>query len=193
MLDAALLTFANYGFKGATTKEIARKAKVNEVTVFRLFKSKRALFAAVISERSPVIPIQEAIDLEPKTTVEEMLRNNVRIVLSTLRKNKELYLVMMSDAWRQPKTRNLAYEASIKRGIGLVATMMARLMDAGKIRRTDPEIAARALMGTVQFYFLTTDMLGDGVPKSEEEERMIRGLVSIFLDGMKAGQGGVQE
>ena len=190
ILDAALQTFANQGFKGATTKEMARRAKVNEVTIFRLFKSKKALFAAVVTERSPVIPIVQSVSMEPRTSLEEMLRGNVRTVLSTLRKNKDLYMVMVGDAWRQPKLRSVAYEASVKRGITLVATMLQGLMDAGRVRRMDPEIAARALMGTVQFYFLTTDLMGDGAPKPEEEDRVIRGLVSIFLDGMKPGQGG---
>ena len=190
ILDAALRSFARHGFTGATTKDIARKAKVNEVTLFRLFKSKKALFAAVLSDRSPVVPIQETVAVEPTTTVEEMLRNNVRIVLRTLRENKDLYFVMMSDAWRQSKTRNQAYEATIKRGIDLVSAMMSRLMDAGKLRRTDPEIAARVLMGAVQFYFLTTDMLGDSMSKPGEEDRMIRGLVSTFLEGMRVSQEG---
>ncbi len=190
ILDAALQAFANYGFKGTTTKEIARRAKVNEVTVFRLFRSKRALFSAVVSERSPLIPIRESVEFEPKTTLEVMLQNNVRIVLRTLRQNKDLYLVMMGDAWRQPKTRNMAYEASIKQGIGMVASMMSGLMDAGTMRRMDPEVAARTLMGAVQFYFLTTDMLGGGAARPEDEERMISGLVSIFLDGVRVRQGG---
>jgi len=192
ILDAALEAFAVNGFNGATTKDIARRAKVNEVTVFRLFKSKRALFAAVVSERSPFVQIKGTVEIEPRSTIDEMLQSNVRIVLRTLRQNKEQYLVMMSDAWRQPKTRTLAYEASIKRGIGFLASVLSKLMDAGKIRRADPEIVARTWMGAVQFYFLTTDMLGDGVPKPEEEDRMIRGMVSTFLDGMRPGQGGGQ-
>jgi AcrR family transcriptional regulator len=192
ILDAALEAFAINGFNGATTKDIARRAKVNEVTVFRLFKSKRALFAAVVSERSPFVQIKGTVEIEPRSTIDEMLQSNVRIVLRTLRQNKEQYLVMMSDAWRQPKTRTLAYEASIKRGIGFLASVLSKLMDAGKIRKADPEIVARTWMGAVQFYFLTTDMLGDGVPKPEEEDRMIRGMVSTFLDGMRPGQGGGQ-
>lgn len=157
-----------------------------------MFKSKRALFAAVVSERSPFVQIKGTVEIEPRSTIDEMLQSNVRIVLRTLRQNKEQYLVMMSDAWRQPKTRTLAYEASIKRGIGFLASVLSKLMDAGKIRKADPEIVARTWMGAVQFYFLTTDMLGDGVPKPEEEDRMIRGMVSTFLDGMRPGQGGGQ-
>lgn len=50
ILAAAKLVFARSGFLGATTSEIAREAKVNEVTLFRHFKNKGLLYSAVISE-----------------------------------------------------------------------------------------------------------------------------------------------
>lgn len=43
LLDAAVRVYAEYGFRGATTRRIAEEAGVNEVTLFRLFGSKQAL------------------------------------------------------------------------------------------------------------------------------------------------------
>lgn len=43
LLEAAIQVFAEHGFRGATTRRIAKAAGVNEVTLFRLFKSKSAL------------------------------------------------------------------------------------------------------------------------------------------------------
>jgi AcrR family transcriptional regulator len=43
LLDAAMRVFAESGFRGATTRRIAEEAGVNEVTLFRHFKSKTAL------------------------------------------------------------------------------------------------------------------------------------------------------
>jgi len=190
ILDAALESFAEKGFSGTSTKEIARRAKVNEVTIFRQFRSKRALFSAVITERSPVLDIAARVSFDIKAPVDELLANNVRTVLRMLRANKQLYFVVLGDAWRQPKMRSIAYEETVKKGIEMVAALMRGLMDAGKIRKMDPEIAARTLMGAVQFHFLTTEIMGGGNPGPEDEERMVRGFVSIFLNGMRSGQGG---
>lgn len=190
ILDAALESFAEKGFSGTSTKEIARRAKVNEVTIFRQFKSKRALFSAVITERSPVLDIAASVSFDVRAPVDELLANNVRTVLRMLRANRQLFFVVLGDAWRQPKMRSLAYEETVKKGIEMVAGLMRGLMDAGKIRRMDPEVAARTLMGAVQFHFLTTEIMGGGVPGPEEEERMVRGFVSIFLNGMRTAQGG---
>jgi AcrR family transcriptional regulator len=45
LLDAAMRVFAESGFRGATTRRIAEAAGVNEVTLFRHFKSKSALIS----------------------------------------------------------------------------------------------------------------------------------------------------
>lgn len=47
LLKAAIEVFSTEGVVGATTREIARVAEVNEVTLFRHFKSKEQLLGAV--------------------------------------------------------------------------------------------------------------------------------------------------
>ena len=48
LLDVALAVFSRKGFKGATTKEIARAAGVTEAVIFQHFPSKEALYSAVL-------------------------------------------------------------------------------------------------------------------------------------------------
>ena len=48
LLDAAARVYARSGLEGATTREIAREAAVNEVTLFRHFKTKEKLLAEVV-------------------------------------------------------------------------------------------------------------------------------------------------
>jgi len=47
ILKAARDLFSQNGYNATTTKEIAKKAGVNEVTIFRKFQSKQKLFEAV--------------------------------------------------------------------------------------------------------------------------------------------------
>ncbi|WP_347242466.1 helix-turn-helix domain-containing protein [Nostoc sp. FACHB-888] len=53
LIKAATKVFATAGLTGATTREIARVAAVNEVTLFRHFQNKEQLLAAVITEAMP--------------------------------------------------------------------------------------------------------------------------------------------
>src|ERR687883_368390 len=49
VLDAALHVFAEAGYAGASTEEIAEKAGISQPYVFRLFGTKKELFKAVIA------------------------------------------------------------------------------------------------------------------------------------------------
>jgi len=51
LLDAALLVIGERGVKGATTRLIAERAGVNEVTLFRKFGTKSQLIRAAIQNR----------------------------------------------------------------------------------------------------------------------------------------------
>src|SRR5437867_11834161 len=48
ILRAATELYAETGFRGTTTRQIAQRAGVNEVTLFRQFGSKTALFSEAI-------------------------------------------------------------------------------------------------------------------------------------------------
>jgi biotin synthase-like enzyme len=76
-------------------------------------------------------------------------------------------------------------EFGVEKGMEFATEMMAGLIAAGKIRRMDPEIAARSLMGMVQSYFLTQHVLAGKEPSVEEDRRMISGFVDIFLKGVR--------
>ena len=51
ILDTASRLFAQNGFRGTTTKEIALAAGVNEVTIFRHFASKQELYDAILDAK----------------------------------------------------------------------------------------------------------------------------------------------
>jgi len=65
IIEAAMAEFSEKGYKGATTKEIAEKAGCNEVTLFRHFGTKEALFEETIQRFTPpsIIPkdLSEAV------------------------------------------------------------------------------------------------------------------------------------
>ena len=189
-LDAGLELFAQKGFVGTTTKSIAAKAGVNEVTVFRQFGSKKGLYAAVISERSPVADIERRVSFDADAPVDQLLKENAASVLHVLRSNRNLFMLLMGDAWRSPKARSMMSQFGVEKGMAIAEELIEMLIDSGKIRRMDAQVAARALVGMIQSYFLTVDLLAGRRPDSVEDERMLSGFVDIFLDGAREGGSG---
>ncbi|MGZ3676692.1 MAG: TetR/AcrR family transcriptional regulator, partial [Ktedonobacterales bacterium] len=58
ILDAALEEFAAEGFRGATIKQIAKRAKLqSQALIYWYFPSKEALFQAVLGRHLPIVKL----------------------------------------------------------------------------------------------------------------------------------------
>src|ERR1700730_16383273 len=62
ILKTAIRLFAQKGFRGTTTREIALAAGVNEVTIFRHFASKQDLYTAILEVKSSEAGITNWVD-----------------------------------------------------------------------------------------------------------------------------------
>ena len=51
LIEAAVRVFADRGFRGATTREIAVAAGVTEAVIFPHFPAKDALYAAILEQK----------------------------------------------------------------------------------------------------------------------------------------------
>lgn len=98
ILKAALELFSKKGYSNVTTKEISEKAGVNEVTIFRHFKSKEKLFEEVFEQFifEPNIPdVNTLFKKDPKeflltiaNSLYEIFRYNLSLIKIEL-KNEE--------------------------------------------------------------------------------------------------------
>src|SRR3954466_11940641 len=73
ILEAAKRVYAKHGFRGATTRLIAIEADVNEVTLFRTFGSKAALFDSLMQSHVAQSPLPVLPD-EPSNPEAEIVR-----------------------------------------------------------------------------------------------------------------------
>src|SRR5262249_59796437 len=52
IIEAAMQVFAQKGFRGTTTRDLASEAGVNEAIIFRYFKTKEELYSAIIEHKA---------------------------------------------------------------------------------------------------------------------------------------------
>ncbi len=64
IIQAAIELVKEKGYTAATTKEIAMRAGVNEVTIFRNFKSKKGVIEAAVAEFSYVPHLKQFLQTE---------------------------------------------------------------------------------------------------------------------------------
>ncbi len=114
LLDAAARLLARDGLHGATTREIAADAGVNEVTLFRHFQSKEKLLGAVF-RRVAAEQLQALSFADPVTAAHDLrrdLRRCARRYSELLEKNQALIRAIIGEASRYPQhARRTIHEA----------------------------------------------------------------------------------
>jgi AcrR family transcriptional regulator len=149
LLEAALKVFGRDGISGATTREIARVARVNEVTLFRYFKNKNELLRqAVMCSASRY----EQVFAEASVKSPEDLRRTVRSFAQAysvkLRDNEDLVRTFMGELNRHLKLWRSLFAEATKTSRGKFIAYLQSGQKAGLVRKDlDAETAADALTG----------------------------------------------
>ena len=97
LLNAAEEVFAKHGFKGATTRMIADKAKVNESLIGRYFDGKMGLLFSLIERHISELP-PEKLKYPAQPTVREELKCMIDSLFNEhCHKNEEFFKIVLSQ------------------------------------------------------------------------------------------------
>ena len=167
ILDAAKKIYALHGFRGATTRLIAIEAGVNEVTLFRTFGSKAALFEAVMSAHVANAPIPELPD-NPINPEREMT-DWVNAVLSHMRENRALIRKSFGEIEDRPEAAISMCEGPNCAGM-ILTDYLIRLQSMG-IAAADGDIptAVAMLMSSMFGDATSRDVMPSAFPQPQEE------------------------
>ncbi len=183
IIEAALRVFSQAGFIGATTKNIAKEAGVNEVTLFRHFGNKEKLFAEVIRNYS-AIPHIDAMREKPDASFEISIGELSKQLMQIFEERKDLIALLLSEGPKQSKNAKAILEGGPGQVIRHLTQWFEEAVKSGKIRKVDPECAARAFSGMF-FTFLILQIILPGdlvIPIDSEMARST--FIEIFLHGV---------
>lgn len=163
ILDAGKKVFARDGFQGATTREIAREAGVNEVTLFRHFQTREHLLRETILDG--LIDIGELVGPESawKENFPAELERFVQRYYARLLERETLVRAVVGEGARlSPTLRQAMMENKI---IPIRAALIQRLQIAreGGFIRSDIDLgcAADSLRDSLHAGMLRYTMYGD--------------------------------
>ena len=183
IIAAATIVFAERGIQGATTREMAARAEINEVTLFRHFKSKDLLLTAVV--QSIVQRYWSSFDTDPDWTYDPAvdIAGFAQRYFKTINENHALFRTFVGEADRFPDRSKMvikeAFRPLRKSLIGYLAECRRRSLVRPSL---DAEIAADSLTG-----MLFSAMLRKHRDYSDQD--FIQGAVDIFIGGiLKGGQ-----
>lgn len=190
IIDAAVEVFAAKGYDGASTAEIAQKARVAEGTVFKHFKTKKDLLLRVVSPffikfAAPYIlkPVKEILTTED-LPLEEILRRIAMDRVSLVESNWGEVRILVQETLRVPELRE-AMITNIAMGIrGIGEELLRKKMAAGEIREIDPFLVLRAYVGIIVVYVVSKHAFKEESVSWNDEEEIAK-LADLIMNGLK--------
>lgn len=197
IIRAATEVFLRHGYAGATTDEVAARAAVSKQTVYKHFRGKRQLFAAVITETTVEvagglagIAATTLDDARDAQDVREALREVADGWLRGMLEPDMLRLrrLVIAEAERFPDVGQAWFDNGFDRALVLLGQSLRRLADRGLLPgladpALSPTLAADQFAGLVLHRPVNQVMFaGPGtVPAADALRRIADGAVDVFL------------
>ena len=144
ILQAVADVIAERGYTGATTKQIAARAGVNEVTLFRRFGNKKNLMRSMVQHEAIRL---RGMELRYSGDLEADLTNIVDVYQQLMARRGNVLLMLLSELPRQPELLEVTEMPQAQaRHLG---TILERYQEEGKLVEEPPLVALSSLIGPI--------------------------------------------
>lgn len=166
LLAAAEEVFGDLDYHGASIVKITQAAGVAQGTFYRYFTSKEAVFDELVTDLNSRVRRAMSEGAERGRTRAEAERYGFEAYFRFTEAHPKLYRIIRQAEMVSPEILKRHYERIAE---GYVAGL-ERAMDAGEVRRADPEVLAYALMGVGEMIGMRWILWGDGIPSEVVDE-----------------------
>jgi AcrR family transcriptional regulator len=186
IIEAAATLFSHKGFRGTTTREIARAVGVSEAMLFKHFATKEELYAAIIEAKSHVEQLMDAVVKAAKRGDDaEVLRSLAREVIAQTRTDPTLMRLTFFSALEGHALSDMMFRSLVQQLDDFLSRYIARRIAAGAFRDVDPMQAAWNFMGMVASHVQRRELFGQKPPRHLTSGRAVEEMIQLFLDGVR--------
>ena len=141
IIEATVKLIDEKGYKGATTREIAKKAGVNEVTLFRHFGSKKGIVEAIIEKYGNIDFLEYTFKHKIVWDIEKDLKMLAREYYYLLEQKRTVILLSIREEGKFPELDNLIKQIPYKYLVTLV-DYFEKMIEKEKIKKHNPHTIA---------------------------------------------------
>lgn len=182
IIEACIELFRDYGYKGTTTRAIAERAGVNEVTIFRHFGNKKGIMKAAVQSLSYHPKLAKVINEQVSWELEHDLSLIADTYQTYIDQIKDLVLISLKEAEMFPELNDIIMSIPIQIKESMVSyfTEMKRL---GKLIDTDIELQAMNFIWLNFGYFLSNARFNNQIISRSRQE-FLKYSVFLFARGL---------
>jgi AcrR family transcriptional regulator len=186
ILEAARAVFLEHGI-AATTAEVAKRAGVAEGSIFKRFATKTELFKAAMQfEFEDPDFIRTLVGARDEDDPRETLFQVGLQAVGFFRRMMPLIMLQFGTGKKQGVPEQLLGPTSPPlRALKAIATFIERQIKSGRMRKHEPEIVARMLMGSIQSYVFFEIVLRASQKMPLPVEEYLRGLINVLWTGVE--------
>ncbi len=185
ILDAASDLFAERGYNGTTTRAIAERAGVNEVTLFRKFTSKQGILAALTQKWSRSMAGFAVATLPDPSDTRATLEVLAELEVAQARQVGGAAMRLALDAQSTLEVAEIMGSGPSENFAGLVEYLTERQI-AGDLRADiDPRVMAEAFFALTSQLVMSRQVLGAvGTRYALPIEEVTRQALDLYLMGI---------
>ena len=185
IMEVAGALLVKKGFKGTTTREIARMAGISEGMIFRHFSKKELLYKAILDSKCYDSRGEDRFVKVIKDKLgKELFRGVALYLLTEHQKDPSLMRLLLFSALEKQQLSEIFIKSRGFEVMGLMEQQLKELMKRGTIRRLDPKVAARGFIGMVLHYTLSQEIYGLKKYNNWPNEYIAENFVEIFFEGI---------
>jgi len=183
IINAGKTVFLAQGFGAASVDDIAARAGVSKMTIYRHFRSKELLFAGVIDAMCPRNidgDLERLLMLPPKVALPKLARRLVDIFFA--RETIELHRIVIAECRRFPKLGRSFYRSGPGACADVLGRYFRRHRRAGLAKHMTPRRLAEEFLDLIRGYPHLRALLGvKKVPSRAEMRSRIESAVRHVL------------
>jgi AcrR family transcriptional regulator len=186
IVEVATALFVKKGFKGTTTREIARMAGISEAVIFKHFSKKEVLYKAIIDSKCDDSQGEYRLMNAIKGKLgKDVFLGIAEYLISEHRRDPALLRLLLFSALEKQRLSEMFIKSRGFEVVGFLEERIKELVKAGEVRKLDPKVAARAFMGMVLHYTMSQEIYGLKKYFDWPCEYIAENFVEIFFEGIR--------
>ena len=187
IVKAAVRLFAEKGFRGTTTRELAAAVGVSEPVLYQHFATKGDLYSAIIESICRDEDTQRYAGIYTARDAGDdraFFTHLGEAILAWYEEQPEIIRLLLYSALEGHELKDRFFERQITVLYELLNDYIGRRIEEGAFRRMDPYLAARVFTGMFAHQGQAKTVFGIDDLKGSRAE-IAAGIVEIFLRGMQ--------